>query len=167
MIATLSATAMTTDVAALHEVVFAEEGARREQWNAIVPVRTRWEVLTSLPMDWDGNGSPPPDPRGVEAAIRLLAAVAELGPGLLPKPHVVPLSGGGVHFEWVAGARQLQVAIFPDNPWRFPPSRRPGRGGSRRAPPDRLGAHPRALRVVDTGHDLTGRAELNGSRSDR
>ena len=86
MIATLSSSSMTTDVAALHEVVFAEEGARREQWNAIVPVRTRWEVLTSLPTDWDGNGSPPPDPRVVEAAIRFLAAVAELGPGLLPQP---------------------------------------------------------------------------------
>jgi hypothetical protein len=119
MIATRSASAMTTDVAALHEVVFAEEGAQREQWNAIVPVRTRWEVLTSLPTDRDGNGSPPPDPRVVEAAIRSLAAVAELGPGLLPQPHVVPLSGGGVHFEWVVGARQLQVAIFPDAPADF------------------------------------------------
>ena len=70
MIATLSASAMTTDVAALHEVVFAEEGARREPWNAIVPVRTRWEVLTSLPTDRDGNGSPPgfTVPRGRAAA---------------------------------------------------------------------------------------------------
>jgi hypothetical protein len=127
MIATLSASSMTTDAVTLHEVVSAEEGARREQWNAIVPVRTRWEVeairsllkLTSLPTDWDGDAGPPPDRGVVDAAIRFLAAVADLGLGRLPQPHVVPLSGGGVHFEWAAGARQLQVAIFPDAPADF------------------------------------------------
>jgi hypothetical protein len=127
MIATLSASSMTTDAAALHELVSSEESARREQWNAIVLVRTRWEgeavrgllKLTSLPTDWDGDGSPPPDARVVEAAIRFLAVVPELGLGHLPQPHVVPLSGGGVHFEWAVGARQLQVAIFPDAPADF------------------------------------------------
>ena len=127
MIATLSASSMTTDAAVLHEVVSAEESARREQWNAIVPVRTRWEgeavrallKLTSLPTDWDGEASPPPDPRVVEVALRFVAMVAELGLGHLPQPHLVPLSGGGVHFEWAAGARQLQVAIFPDAPADF------------------------------------------------
>lgn len=127
MIATLSASSMTTDAAALHEILPAEERARREQWNAIVLVRTRWEVepvrallkVASLPRNWDGEDSPPPDPGVVEAAIRFLAAVAQLGLARLPEPHVVPLSGGGVHFEWAVGARQLHVAIFPDAPADF------------------------------------------------
>lgn len=127
MIATPIASSMTTDAAALDELASSEERAGREQWHDVVRVRTRWEgeavgallTLTSLPADWDGDGSPPPDARVVEAALRFLGAVGELGLGPLPQPHVVPLSGGGVHFEWAVGARQLQVAIFPDAPADF------------------------------------------------
>jgi hypothetical protein len=57
MIATLSAYAMTTDVAALHEGVFAEEGARREQCNAIVPVRTRWRCSPRCQRTGMGTGA--------------------------------------------------------------------------------------------------------------
>jgi hypothetical protein len=37
MIATLSASSMTTDVTALHEIVFAEEGARRRSGTPSCP----------------------------------------------------------------------------------------------------------------------------------
>lgn len=36
-------------------------------------------------------------------------------PGVLLAPRVVPVSGGGFHFEWTMGNRELEVSISGDH----------------------------------------------------
>ena len=64
-----------------------------------------------LPADWDGRGSQAPSRVVREAALDLLLNV----PGeMFPPPKVVPVSGGGFHFEWSLGTRELEISIEPD-----------------------------------------------------
>ena len=90
------------------------------QWSRDIPV-TRlepWQIsalrnllrVAALPHNWDSYGSPPPKRNAIEASIILLvnAAISDL-----PAPDVIPVSGGGIQFEWGVGRRELELKILP------------------------------------------------------
>lgn len=64
-----------------------------------------------LRANWDAHNSGAPS-RGVrKCAVELLLSV----PGTnWPAPRVVPVSGGGLHLEWLVGSRELELYIEPD-----------------------------------------------------
>jgi len=65
----------------------------------------------NLAPNWDGHGSQAPTRAVKQTAIDLLLRV----PGeLFPAPRIVPVSGGGFHFEWSVGDRELEISIEPD-----------------------------------------------------
>lgn len=68
--------------------------------------------FSTLAPNWDGHGSEAPSRAVRQTALDLLLSV----PGeLFPAPRVVPTSGGGYHFEWPAGDRELEISIEPDS----------------------------------------------------
>lgn len=67
--------------------------------------------FSRLSPNWDSHGSQPPNMAVRQTATDLLLSV----PGeLFPAPRVVPSSGGGYHFEWSVGHRELEISIEPD-----------------------------------------------------
>ncbi len=65
----------------------------------------------NLAQDWDSRGSQAPTRAVKQTAVDLLLNV----PGeLLPAPRIVPVSGGGFHFEWSMGDRELEISIEPN-----------------------------------------------------
>ena len=65
----------------------------------------------TLAPNWDSRGSQAPTRAVNQTAIDLLLSV----PGeLLPAPRIVPVSGGGIHFEWAVGDRELEISVEPD-----------------------------------------------------
>lgn len=62
-----------------------------------------------LPEDWDGRGSAAPGMGARQTAIEFLFRVPSVG-----APRIVPVSGGGFHFEWSVGNRELEISIEPD-----------------------------------------------------
>src|SRR6267143_1859591 len=66
--------------------------------------------LTNLQPNWDSYGSHAPSRAVIQTAIHFLRNVAGEN---LPTPLVVPISGGGLHFEWTIDHRELEVAIDP------------------------------------------------------
>jgi len=67
--------------------------------------------LSRLQPNWDAQGSQAPTWVIRQAAIDLLLRVP-VSP--LPTPSVVPVSGGGYHFEWTVGDRELEISIEHD-----------------------------------------------------
>lgn len=65
--------------------------------------------LGSLPNNWDARGSSAPRRSAREAAIDFLMKVPSIA-----APRIVPISGGGYHFEWSVGARELEVSLDED-----------------------------------------------------
>lgn len=63
----------------------------------------------TLPANWDARGSAAPSLGIRQAAIELLMRVPSVG-----APRVVPISGGGYHFEWSLGSRDLELSIDPE-----------------------------------------------------
>lgn len=114
---------MTTPVAFEYQDAETSAAASvREQFDVIIFVNTNWEVplvkrileLERYAPNWDGYGSPPVEHETVSRAIHLIRQVASLGIEDLPAPFVGPVAGGGVILEWLAGSRQLSIAIFPE-----------------------------------------------------
>lgn len=67
-------------------------------------------AFNRLAPNWDSYGSHAPGMAAMQTAVEFLRTV----PGeTLPVPMVVPVSGGGLHFEWTVGDRELEVAIAP------------------------------------------------------
>lgn len=65
----------------------------------------------TLGPNWDSRGSQAPTRAVNQATIELLLTV----PGdLQHAPRIVPVSGGGVHFEWAVGDRELEISVEPD-----------------------------------------------------
>lgn len=62
-----------------------------------------------LPGDWDARGSGAPALGVRQTAIDLLMRVPSVG-----APRIVPVSGGGYHFEWSVGNRELEISIEPN-----------------------------------------------------
>ena len=93
----------------------------RTQWAQITPlldlgVRARGVMscvreIASLPAGWDGHGSPPLCEPAKAVAARLVSGTDLES---LPTPHVSPVSGGGVQFEWRVGPRELEIEVLPD-----------------------------------------------------
>lgn len=66
----------------------------------------------ALAQNWDGYGSQAPNLAVKQTAIDLLLKV----PGDYdPSPRIVPISGGGLHFEWAVGDRELEISIEPSS----------------------------------------------------
>lgn len=89
--------------------------------NAAIPVGTmdasRREAIQkvirfgTLVPNWDSRGSEAPARAVRQTAIDLLLSV----PGeLFPAPRIVPVSGGGFHFEWSVSDRELEISIEPN-----------------------------------------------------
>src|SRR3989304_6404854 len=89
--------------------------------NASIPVggMEQWRLeaiqkvigFGSLAPNWDSYGSEAPTRAVKQTAINLLLSV----PGqLFPAPLIVPVSGGGYHFAWSVGDRELARPIESD-----------------------------------------------------
>lgn len=123
----LASPPMTTPVAELDMTTGLGPVSRRQQWSGSVLVYSHWEIdavkavfrVAGLPVNWDGYGSPRPTNTAVNSAIALLGNIASTGFEDLPVPHVVPVSGGGIQFEWNIGARELEFAASPDGSLEF------------------------------------------------
>lgn len=104
------------------------EDPAQSQWSDfIVIVHSQWETqsvksvlqMQKLPSDWDSYGSPPPARKAVDASLVLLWQITKLGLEDLPVPHVVPVPGGGIQFEWQVGSRELELEVLPDGSAEF------------------------------------------------
>lgn len=84
--------------------VAAMETWRREAIQKVI-------AFGDLPQNWDGHGSQAPNRAVRQTAIDLLQRVPDEG---IAGPRIVPVSGGGLHFEWSAGDRELEISIDPD-----------------------------------------------------
>lgn len=66
--------------------------------------------LGGLAQNWDSYGSGAPTWGVRRAAIDLLLSVpSEVAPA------IVPVSGGGLHFEWSLGNKELEISIDADS----------------------------------------------------
>ena len=96
-----------------------------QQWEQAVPLD--WSRSTSPWMSgcftkiiafgrmaggWDGGTSPPATGDAIFVAGRVLVAVAQVED--LPEPHLAPVPGGGVQFEWSLGDRGLELEVLPN-----------------------------------------------------
>ena len=91
--------------------------------NRAVPIRdlSAWQIRAiekiesignlRLKRNWDSYGSAPIGDDVIDAAVRFVGASRVEG---VPVPRVVPISGGGIHFEWDAGARTFEFEIHGD-----------------------------------------------------
>lgn len=104
------------------EVVPRESTEPSTSWSSGVPFRNLWELealrgvfrAEALPRNWDSYGSPPPALVAVNRSLGLLRGIADLDLPDLPVPHVAPVRGGGIQFEWGVGQRELELEILPD-----------------------------------------------------
>jgi len=64
--------------------------------------------LARMPLGWDSYGSPTIAPEAVETAVELLHKLALLS---APKPHIVPISGGGLQLDWAVNNRELEIGV--------------------------------------------------------
>lgn len=71
----------------------------------------RVREIARLPAGWDGRGSPPLSEPAKAVAAGL---VSQIDLESLPTPHVGPVSGGGLQFEWQVGPRELEIEVLPD-----------------------------------------------------
>lgn len=69
------------------------------------------ETMARLEENWDSYGSRPLSMTAVEAASRVLYVLRNRR---MPAPQLVPVSGGGLQFEWQEGNRELELEVFPD-----------------------------------------------------
>lgn len=67
--------------------------------------------FSELAPNWDGHGSRAPCLAVRQTALELLRNVPSVG---FSAPRVVPVSGGGYHFEWSLGNREVEISIEPD-----------------------------------------------------
>ncbi len=75
-------------------------------------VTSQIQGLRGLAPGWDGYSAPRIDEAIVDAALKL---VQELAPHIAPRPRVVPLSSGGLQFEWQAANGQSLELEFEDD----------------------------------------------------
>ena len=80
------------------------------------PLVNGLRAVLALPADWDSYGAPRIALPPVLAAFEL--AANSLGPNS-PPPSVVPLSSGGVQFEWHRQNFELEIVFEPGEPASF------------------------------------------------
>jgi hypothetical protein len=64
------------------------------------------QKITQLPPNWDSYGSPPLSEYLYRNALRFLSIFKDED---MPEPAIVPISGGGVQFEWYYEDRELEI----------------------------------------------------------
>jgi hypothetical protein len=99
---------------------------RLNQWIGVTPLNseTEWQIaalraihrLAAMDDNWDGYGSPRIQIAAKEGAGRLLCTLAMCEP---PTPHIAPVPGGGLQFEWEHDGRELELEILPDGNLEF------------------------------------------------
>ena len=117
----LMPSSVTTPITEYEDTVRKET---RAQWSSFVPISSQWQIqalralfqMATLPPNWDSYGSPPPSPTSLATSIDLLS---EIDLDDLPVPHVAPVPGGGIQFEWSVGQRELEFEILPDGSVEF------------------------------------------------
>lgn len=67
------------------------------------------DELATLRVDWDSYGSPKISDDLIMAAKRFLY---QLEFEFIAAPRVVPISGGGIQFEWEMGERELELEFI-------------------------------------------------------
>ena len=67
--------------------------------------------LGGLPQNWDGYGSRAPALGVRQTAIDLVLSVPS---EVTSPPAIVPVSGGGYHFEWTTGNKEVEISIDPE-----------------------------------------------------
>ena len=73
--------------------------------------RSLVDVLT-LPPNWDSDGGSPIALKVVKVALALAPRILE---SQSQPPWVVPMSDGGIQFEWNKGDAELEIVIDPDH----------------------------------------------------
>lgn len=96
------------------------------QWSSVSTVASQplWsrsvseqlDELTRLPQNWDSYGSAPVQAEIVTKALDVLAALSRCN---MNRPHVLPVPGGGVQFEWANDSSELEIEIRPDGKVEF------------------------------------------------
>jgi len=88
----------------------------------VIDMLSKIQELCALETNWDSYGSPPPSVAVMAEALILLQR-AECGlrhspseDAAIPIPTVVPLSGGGLQFEWQTPLKELELEFFEDQP---------------------------------------------------
>jgi len=114
--ATMSFGYVQHEAAAEHEI-----GSTGTQWSTVVPLvrlseaqaqgLKRLLTIRKLPHNWDSYNSPPPTEAAIHIATLILAG---LDFEEFPIPRINPVSGGGVHFEWDRGSRELELEVLND-----------------------------------------------------
>lgn len=64
-----------------------------------------------LPFNWDSYGSKPISVEAHKNAVLFIEHVLE---SIVLLPFVVPVSGGGIQFEWMIKRGELSVLFLPD-----------------------------------------------------
>jgi len=68
----------------------------------------RVDDLARMPMGWDSYGSPAIAQAALETIVELLHKLALLS---APKPHIAPISGGGLQLDWTVNNRELEIGV--------------------------------------------------------
>ena len=100
--------------------VDAEDTTDMPPW--LTDVLPRLDELATLQHNWDSYGSPPPTAELMAKAL----ALVQRGERLLgdwppeefgiPTPSIVPLSGGGIQYEWQTPVKELELVFFENEP---------------------------------------------------
>src|SRR2546428_9095543 len=79
----------------------------KQEWDEAIPIYGigQWKLdaalqvleLGRLQQNWDSYGSPQPSLGVTDKAIAIIRSIPFED---LPTPHVVPVAGGGIQFEW-------------------------------------------------------------------
>jgi hypothetical protein len=85
---------------------FPVAGLNEEQVKAIQKIAG----FERLPNNWDSYGSPRISEEVIERAIEFVMASFDRG----PSPRILPVSGGGIQFEWENDNRELEIEFTPD-----------------------------------------------------
>jgi hypothetical protein len=75
----------------------------------LAELRDRLLEVMSLPVGWDGYGGKPTSAHAATTALTFLISAARPN---TPAPSVVPLSGGGVQFEWHRKGWDLEMEVM-------------------------------------------------------
>jgi len=68
--------------------------------------------VAELPYNWDGEGSPRPDPGIVSAVKGLLDRLQDSRLGAIPVAFVCPVGGGGIQLEWSSSGKHLEIEFM-------------------------------------------------------
>jgi hypothetical protein len=78
--------------------------------------QTKLQALSALPRNWDGGGSPPPQPGAIANASARLPELYRASSPLAGwrDPHVSANESGEVSFEWWCGPKKITMYFAPD-----------------------------------------------------